>query len=498
MDRSQRFARHGRLRLHLASLQPVKSLKEHQISQTESVATGADVASHTTVPGEMNRKFNEEKRGLEESRRRVEEQLHQLGVSSKYKSELIVNTSYQLRTQLSTLLILAEELEGNPHHNMTDTQVQYAAVIHAAGAEILNLLSTVLSAAETEDDATTADLANLDLRSLSSDLLREFERTALDKGLSYSIDIDPDSPLSIITDPKCVLSILRNLLSNAFQFTNDGEVHVQIGLADNGWNRNTEALTTTRAVLAISVIDTGIGMTQAQRRRIVEPFAKHDSTGQDAPEDRGLSISREQVGVLGGAITVLTTLGRGSAITVYLPAGHREFSVGTTNRGALERDPKRCDDPANTDQDRKPARVQHGRDLYQDSTFSGVKILVVDDDFRNLFAMTALLERTHAEVITAESGADAIAVLEQRADIDIILMDIMMPMMDGYEAMHAIHSLDHYADVPIIAVTGKVVLDERQRCSDAGAVGYVPKPADSSRILAAIIPWLPTAATLTP
>jgi CheY-like chemotaxis protein len=124
-------------------------------------------------------------------------------------------------------------------------------------------------------------------------------------------------------------------------------------------------------------------------------------------------------------------------------------------------------------------------------SMDGVKILVVDDDFRNIFAMTALLERGKAVVTVAETGVEAIEVLGGRPDIDIVLMDIMMPVMDGYDTMRAIRRIDHLKDLPIIAVTGKASPGERERCLDAGANDYIPKPVDSSELLAALGPWVP-------
>jgi CheY-like chemotaxis protein len=128
---------------------------------------------------------------------------------------------------------------------------------------------------------------------------------------------------------------------------------------------------------------------------------------------------------------------------------------------------------------------------FGDNVIDGLKILVVDDDFRNIFAMTALLERGHAEVIIAESGAEAIAILEGMPDIDIVLMDIMMPVMDGYDTIRAIRAIAQFAALPIVAVTGKSAGGERQRCLDAGANEYVPKPVDTAVLLAALRPWLP-------
>jgi CheY-like chemotaxis protein len=129
-----------------------------------------------------------------------------------------------------------------------------------------------------------------------------------------------------------------------------------------------------------------------------------------------------------------------------------------------------------------------------DGPFEGRKILVVDDDFRNIFAMTALLERGQALVASAESGPEAIAMLQSVSDIDLVLVDIMMPEMDGYATMRAIRMQEQFASLPIIAVTGKVVSGERERCVAAGANDYVTKPVDVDELLAAIGPWLPPAA----
>ena len=127
------------------------------------------------------------------------------------------------------------------------------------------------------------------------------------------------------------------------------------------------------------------------------------------------------------------------------------------------------------------------------SVIAGVKVLVVDDDFRNIFAMTALLERGQAAVTVAESGAEALAALEAAPDIDIVLMDIMMPVMDGYDTIRAIRKQEQFKTLPIVAVTGKATAGERQRCIDAGASDYVPKPVDTGELLAALRPWLPAA-----
>jgi CheY-like chemotaxis protein len=119
-------------------------------------------------------------------------------------------------------------------------------------------------------------------------------------------------------------------------------------------------------------------------------------------------------------------------------------------------------------------------------------VLIVDDDFRNIFALTALLERGELNVVAAQSGEAALEILDQRTDVDIVLMDIMMPIMNGYEAMTAIRQRPRFADLPIIAVTGKVVGQERERCIAAGASDYIPKPVDTVELLGALSEWFPS------
>ena len=171
-----------------------------------------------------------------------------------------------------------------------------------------------------------------------------------------------------------------------------------------------------------------------------------------------------------------------ASLRPWLPASS-DIRSAVAPDGAAELDRA---EPKARKRGRSPARG------LEDSGIDGLKILVVDDDFRNIFAMTALLERSHADVVVAESGADALAVLERTPDIDLVLMDIMMPIMDGYDTMRAIRAIDRFASLPIVAVTGKAGSGERQRCIDAGANAHVPKPVDNAELLAALKPWLPT------
>jgi signal transduction histidine kinase/CheY-like chemotaxis protein/HAMP domain-containing protein len=475
-------------------LEQSQSLAEELRSQQEELReSNEDLASQARLLAEQNLESERNNLEVRESKLLLEEKAGQLAVSSKYKSEFIANMSHELRTPLNSILILAEQLEDNPDKNMSDTEVEYASVIRSSGNDLLALLNSILELAKVESGTVAVEMTELSVEALRSDLLREFKHVAHAKGISYSIDVAPGSPEGILTDPLRLHQILKNLLANAFKFTEKGEVHVEIGLAGEGWKREVESLTAAPAVMALSVRDTGIGIEEEQQQRVFEAFAQGNGTTARpyGGTGLGLSISRELVGLLGGEITLASTLDQGSTFTVYLPVGQAKregLTALPVSIAPIEAPP--ADDTG--DDWMAKHGLKPGRDRNLDnSIFGGKKIMVVDDDFRNIFAMTALLERGNADVTVAESGAEAVAILEVKSDIEIVLMDIMMPVMDGYATIRAIRKLDHCKALPIIAVTGKVMPGERQRCIDAGANDYVPKPVDTDELIAAINPWLP-------
>ncbi|MDQ6726680.1 MAG: ATP-binding protein [Actinomycetota bacterium] len=480
-------------------LEQSQSLAEELRSQQEELReSNEDLGRQARLLAERNIDAERKKQEVEVSKRLVEEKVGQLAVSSKYKSEFIANMSHELRTPLNSLLILARQLEENPDHNMTETQVQYASVIRSSGTDLLDLLNDILDLAKVESGTVTVEMTQLSVAELRLALLREFDHVAREKGLKYTIDVAADAPAAIRTDPVRIRQVLKNLLANAFKFTESGGVHVDVAIARSGWRATSAALVGASEVVRVSVTDTGIGIAADQQLRIFEAFAQGDGTTARlyGGTGLGLSISRELVGLLGGEIAVTSTRGEGSTFTVYLPSG--PAAVATPVAVAQRAPSSGVLRPTSPDRVEGGPDPRPGRRLLAspvDVDLNGVRVLVVDDDFRNIFAMTALLERAHAVVVVAESGTDAIAILERTAPaIDIVLMDIMMPIMDGYAAIRAIRAVDRFRSLPIVAVTGKVVPGERQRCLDAGADDFVPKPVDTGELYAVLQPWLPTPA----
>jgi signal transduction histidine kinase/HAMP domain-containing protein/ActR/RegA family two-component response regulator len=424
---------------------------------------------------------------VEEAKRLVEEKATELSVSSRYKSEFIANMSHELRTPLNSVLVLAEQLEDNPDGNLTERQVQYAGAIRSSGGDLLKLLNDILDLAKVESNTVKFEITELSLADLRDSMVNAFRPVAEAQGLAFSVELGEELPATIVTDPHRLRQVLKNLLANAFKFTENGEVALKFARSSEGWSPDRERLQSADAVIAISISDTGIGIPADLQGSMFEAFAQADgvTARKYGGTGLGLSISRNLVDLMGGEIDLVSAVGQGSTFTVRLPLEAVEDAVVLTPAIAMPTAPE----PPSL---RVTPREVTGTAFYEGSA-DGATVMIVDDDFRNVFALTALLERGKLNVVAAESGAAALAILDERSDIDIVLMDIMMPVMNGYETMTAIRAKPEWAEVPIIAVTGKVVGGERGRCLAAGASDYIPKPVDTAELLAALAEWLPVA-----
>jgi signal transduction histidine kinase/CheY-like chemotaxis protein/HAMP domain-containing protein len=474
--------------------------QELQTRQEELSRSNEDLGKQASRLAEQNSEVERKNQEVELAKRLVEEKAEQLAVSSKYKSEFFSNMSHELRTPLNSLLILAGELESNPEQNLTAGQVEYASVIRSSGNDLLRLLDDILDLAKVESGTVTLRIGELSLLELKDAIERDFARVAAQQDLSFSVEIAAGTPPSLSTDADRLRQVLKNLLTNSFKFTEQGHVRLRVGMADAGWSNANERLCGAAGVMAFSVSDSGIGVTAEKQQLIFEAFAQADggTARQYGGTGLGLSISRELVRLLGGEITLASKLGEGSTFTLYLPCTQTvELDAVTAPIGG----------PATFAVE--PGKPQLGGEAAISSTkllpahpddagMAGMKVLVVDDDLRNIFALTALLERFHLEVISAEGGEQAIAVLERDPNVGLVFVDIMMPTMDGYSTMRAMRELPSYRDLPLIAFTAKVAADERQRCIDAGASAYVPKPVDTAQLLSVLADWLPGATPFAP
>lgn len=699
---------------------------------------------------EVESKNNE----VEVAKRFLEEKAEQLALTSRYKSEFLANMSHELRTPLNSLLLLAEQLAENPDENLSDNQVKYAKTIQDSGLDLLNLINDILDLSKIESGTASADLSEVSLGNLLEGLNRAFRPLIGEKELDFTLKSDSDVPDRIVTDQKRLQQILKNLLSNAFKFTERGQISLHLRKALDGWSEDNETLNDAKMVLCFSVSDTGIGIADDKQSIIFEAFQQADgSTNREyGGTGLGLAISREIAAMLGGEITLYSVLNKGSIFNLYLPVdaeapesdnipkyipevidvappeAHRFSSrsevkddrdnigpedrvfliveddlkfneilldalhrkgikavITTKGSNALELARKYMPvaitldlrlkdtdgwlviehlkndmevrhipvcvitveedefelkqkgvhdylckpvtneeldstlDKLNAFADRKIRTllvVVHEeqrrkefveminskdlkitavdtsrkalnqlktkefdcvlidndladigalaliREMYKnlqnkhvpivlhrskkwtseeeneleelvktavikevktsnqvmdetslflhrrtedlpsgtreklvklhqsDEMIKYKKVLVVDDDVRNIFALMTILERHNMKVIPAENGQEAIRILEETPDIEIVLMDIMMPVMDGYETTRAIRKKEEFKDLPIIALTAKAMKGDREECIEAGASDYITKPVNSAQLLSMIRSWL--------
>jgi signal transduction histidine kinase/HAMP domain-containing protein/CheY-like chemotaxis protein len=595
---------------------------------------------------ERNSDIESKNREIELARLGLEEKAAQLALSSKYKSEFLANMSHELRTPLNSLLILSKLLVENERGALGPRELEFARTIHAAGADLLQLISDILDLSKIEAGKMEILPDLVVLADVQAYVSRTFDPIAADKGLRFEIRADASLPVTILTDEQRLEQILRNLLSNAFKFTDAGEV--TLGITRASEDR-----------IAFAVSDTGVGIPPEKLQVIFEAFQQADGTTSRkyGGTGLGLSISRELARALGGEISVTSTVDTGTIFTLVLPvrftgsftldAGADSGSAGAAGspfaaavegpappsakppsvsvthapeprrertdatepagpvalapsalprerarsraliverggtvaaalagqsselltttaasaeeaRAALAQETFACvivghgiaksaalglleelaGDPrashtlfilypqrpltgreqgrlrriestiaarvATTPEELTAQAVtvlqrstgaapaEAGTPLGQDGgePLRGRKVLLVDDDVRNLFALASLLEDQGLEVLFGESGQEALAALERNREIDLVLMDIMMPGMDGNETIAAIREIPGLGSLPIIAVTAKAMEGDREQSLAAGASDYITKPVEPSRLLSLIGSWL--------
>ncbi|MER5878212.1 HAMP domain-containing protein [Streptomyces sp. NPDC060235] len=513
--------------------------------------SNAELEDKAELLAQQNRDIEVKNTEIEEARQVLEERAEQLAVSMRYKSEFLANMSHELRTPLNSLLILAKLLADNADTNLTPKQVEFAETIHGAGSDLLQLINDILDLSKVEAGKMDVSPTRIALVQLVDYVEATFRPLTAEKGLDFSVRVSPELPATLHTDEQRLLQVLRNLLSNAVKFTDSGAVELVIRpagadvpvaireqLLESGSLRDADG-----DLIAFSVTDTGIGIAASKMRVIFEAFKQADGTTSRkyGGTGLGLSISREIARLLGGEIHAQSEPGRGSTFTLYLPLHPSELppqgygqlapameagellaseaelagsgvemtaevkSYQETQNGpaALFRRRRRAL-PAAEEHTAAPGQPESGAGGSQEQwavpetgsqprrgiRFEGEKVLIVDDDIRNVFALTSVLEQHGLSVLYAENGREGIEVLEQHDDVTVVLMDIMMPEMDGYATTTAIRRMPQFAGLPIIALTAKAMKGDREKAIESGASDYVTKPVDPDHLLSVMEQWM--------
>ncbi|WP_431920292.1 HAMP domain-containing protein [Nonomuraea jabiensis] len=477
---------------------------ELQRQQEELRRSNAELEDKAALLAKQNRAIEIQNFQIEQARRTLEERAEQLAVSSRYKSEFLANMSHELRTPLNSLLVLAKLLTENAEGNLTSQQVEFARTIHSAGSSLLQLINDMLDLSKVEAGRMDIHPIKVALPKMVDLLEAAFAPLAQDKGLSFSVDVENDVPKELRADEQRLQQVLRNLLSNAVKFTPRGEVKLRVAMAPPGVDYDDDSLHDADDLLAFQVIDTGIGIAPDKRDVIFEAFRQADGTTSRkyGGTGLGLAICRDIARLLGGEIHVDSELGKGSTFTLYLPAsytGPLAATDGGVARRQLMTTPAEESSAAVAPEPPLPLDmpmpelvepVETPVQWQGDDPLSGAKILIVDDDIRNVFALTSVLERHGSTVVYAENGREGIEQLERNEDVALVLMDIMMPEMDGWATTSAIRRMPQFADLPIIALTAKVMRGDREKSIASGASDYVPKPVDVDRLLERLRGWL--------
>ncbi|MGW2145661.1 HAMP domain-containing protein [Nonomuraea bangladeshensis] len=478
---------------------------ELQRQQEELRRSNAELEDKAALLAKQNRAIEIQNFQIEQARRTLEERAEQLAVSSRYKSEFLANMSHELRTPLNSLLVLAKLLTENAEGNLTSQQVEFARTIHSAGSALLQLINDMLDLSKVEAGRMDIHPIQVALPKMVDLLEAAFAPLAQDKGLAFTVDIEPDVPGELRADEQRLQQVLRNLLANAVKFTPRGEVKLRVSMAPPGVDFDDDTLHDARDLLAFQVIDTGIGIAPDKRDVIFEAFRQADGTTSRkyGGTGLGLAICRDIARLLGGEIHVDSELGKGSTFTLYLPASYTG-PLAATDGGVARRQlmSPPSDEPAAHVVPEPPLPldlpmpelveppVETPSQWQGDDPLNGAKILIVDDDIRNVFALTSVLERHGSTVVYAENGREGIEQLERNEDVALVLMDIMMPEMDGWATTSAIRRMPQFADLPIIALTAKVMRGDREKSIASGASDYVPKPVDVDRLLERLRGWL--------
>ena len=457
---------------------------ELQTQQRELQQTNEQLEQKAQQLAERNVEVERKNQEIEQARRAVEEKATELALTSKYKSEFLANMSHELRTPLNSILILGQQLGDNPEGNLAPRQVEFARTIHAAGTDLLNLISDILDLSKIESGTVSVDAEEIFIGGLTETVTRPFRHEAESRGLFFDVQADP-ALRSIVTDSKRLQQVLKNLLSNAFKFTEHGGVKLRITAVPSGWSPEHPVLNTAPTVLAFEVADTGIGIPLEKQRIIFEAFQqadastsrKHGGTG------LGLAISRELSNLLGGEIQLRSRPGVGSTFTLYLPATYVGPSFAQQLPVSAEAAQARGAGAVITTTTAVPERPAESLTDDRQSIAPGDNVLLIVEDDPHYARIMMDLARDHGmKVLIASRGAEALA-LAREFQPTAVSLDVFLPDMLGWTVLSQLKQNPATRHIPVQIVT----LDEdRQHGLARGAFSFMTKPTTTEGLKEAL------------
>jgi signal transduction histidine kinase/HAMP domain-containing protein/DNA-binding response OmpR family regulator len=453
---------------------------ELQSRQEELQNTNQELQDKARLLAHQNVEVEQKNQEVEQARKALEEKAEQLALTSKYKSEFLANMSHELRTPLNSLLILSDQLSRNPDRNLSIKQTEFAKTIHSSGTDLLMLINDILDLSKIESGTVVVDVSELRLTDLHNYVERTFRHVAESKGLEFAVHLDPAMPRAMVTDAKRLQQVIKNLLSNAFKFTRRGRVSLEISATGPEPFPEGSGLAQADSVLAFAVTDTGIGIPHDKQQIIFEAFQQADgSTSRKyGGTGLGLAISREIARLLGGEIQLVSTAGRGSTFTLYLPrvlARPAAWGVGGDSAAGL------ASIAAGGEEEDELPRPSLG-ELADDRESLGPddrSLLIVENDTTFARLLVEVAREAGFKVLVASFGSTALALVRQYHP-SAVTLDISLPDMEGWRVLERLKSDFETRHVPVTVITTG---EDLRRGRVLGAFGALRKPVQTREVL---------------
>jgi CheY-like chemotaxis protein/HAMP domain-containing protein len=447
------------------SLKASEELLQQQ--QEELQQTNEELEEKAALLAEQNARIEQKNAEVELARSELEDKAEQLAISSKYKSEFLANMSHELRTPLNSLLILAKLLSDNQEQTLTEKQVEFARTIYTAGSDLLELINDILDLSKVEAGKMDVNIAPVEPAAVVDYVQRNFSPVADQKQLQFVVEISDALPPEIVTDEQRLQQILKNLLSNAFKFTERGSVTLTLSPAPGGLRFESETLRSAGGVVQFEVADTGIGIPGDKLKLIFESFQQADGTTSRryGGTGLGLSISREIARLLGGEIRVRSSAGEGSVFTLYLP----ERAAEPENTGDVP--PARADhEPAP-----RPELLVEVADDRADLADGDRVVLIVEDDPDFARVELGMARERGFKGVVATRGDEGIR-LAREVRPDAIILDMRLPVRSGWQVLEQLKRDPETRHIPVHIVSGGVENGGANDALRAGAVAVLQKP----------------------
>jgi len=469
----------------------LKSSEENLQAQKEELKVTNEELEERTKALELQRDaINSKNKELEIARNDIQNKANAIELASKYKSEFLANMSHELRTPLNSIIVLSQLMAENKKGHLDEKEKQFSNTINSSGNDLLNLINDILDLSKVESGNIELNIERLYFDDLEAFVNTSFEEIMKEKGLDLKVELKKDIPESILSDLQRVQQIVKNLFSNAIKFTKTGEIKMVIHKPQKNTKFNNPNLKIENTI-AISIIDTGIGIPKEKQKVIFEAFKQADGTTSRkyGGTGLGLSISRNFSQLLGGEMQLNSKAGSGSTFTLFLPyvlklEGEKEPSIDDIVNPSFHDIPEETEVETTAEaivHENTPPVKQNNRNVNDDTNniFENDKVvLIIEDDYN--FA-SVLLDLAHEHDFKALIGLDGETGLHL-ADYHnpkAIILDIGLPGIDGYEVMKRLKQNHKTRHIPVHFISA---VDSDIKAFKMGAIGYLTKPAKKEEI----------------